>query len=82
MNTLLKTNEFVMETAVTYDKVKVLIYELIVCEEWKKNILPLLKPSLMGINSYRTYIPIYHEAAVCNLLELLMFHRDTVESAD
>ncbi len=63
-------------------KIKVLIYELIVCEEWKKNVLPLLKGSLVGLNSYRTYIPIYHEAAVCNLLELLMFHRDTVESAD
>ena len=71
-----------MEICVTYDKIKVLIYELIVSEEWKKNVLPLIKHDLIKLNSYRNYIPIYHETAVANLLELLMFHRDSVDSAD
>lgn len=82
MNSFMKSPEFIMEISVTYDKIKVLIYELIVSEEWKKNVLPLIKNDIIKLNSYRNYIPIYHEAAVVNMLEILMFHRDTVDSAD
>jgi len=32
-----------MESCVTFDKIKLLIYDLIVSEMWKKNILPLIK---------------------------------------
>jgi hypothetical protein len=82
MNSFMKSPEYIMEISVTYDKIKVLIYELIVSEEWKKNILPLIKQDILNLNSYRNYIPVYHEAAVLNMLEILMFHRDTVDSAD
>ena len=68
MNTMMKCEEFVLETAVTFDKVKVLIYMLVVAEEWKKQVYPLVKGHLVNLNSYRHYLPLYHEAAVANLL--------------
>lgn len=71
-----------METCVTFDKVKVLIYELICCEIWKQQVFPLLKAQVIQSNSYRAYIVVFHEAVICNLLEVIMYHRTAVENAD
>ena len=44
--------------------------------------LPLLKRDIMRTSSYRSYIAVYHEAVTVNMLEIIMFHRTAVESAD
>ncbi|KAL4477618.1 hypothetical protein ABPG74_002768 [Tetrahymena malaccensis] len=51
-------------------------------EIWKQKVLPLLKNHMLKINTYRSYIAVYHQAVVCNLLEVIMFHRTAVDSAD
>jgi hypothetical protein len=78
----MKSDEFVMDTCATFDKIKVLIYDLIETEVWKSHVLPLLKSDLTYLNSYRSYLAIYHEAVVCNILEIILFHRTAVENAD
>lgn len=44
--------------------------------------LPLVSKRLVNLNSYRSYITIYHEAVIVNMLEIIMYHRDAVEGAD
>jgi len=38
------TDEYVMDSFVTFDKMKVLIYDLLLSEVWKYKLHPLLKP--------------------------------------
>lgn len=32
------------------------------------------------MSTFRSYICVYHEASICNLLEVLMYHRTAVSS--
>ena len=57
------------------NQVETLIYDLLVSEAWKDNIFPLVKDSLNKTFSLKSYMLMYHEATVVNLLEILMFHR-------
>lgn len=66
---------------VTFDKVKVLIYDLVLCTVWKADLLPLVKSHLEGMTGSRAYILVSHEAQVANFLEVLLFHRSAVEAA-
>lgn len=36
----------------------------------------------MLLSTFRSYIAIYHEAVIVNVLEIIMYHRTAVESAD
>ena len=71
-----------METAVTFDKVKQLIYDLISTELWKMKVMPLIGDNIHKLGSMKSYICLYHEGVVCNLLEIMLFHRTAVDSAD
>lgn len=71
-----------MDSLVTFDKVKMLIYDLLEAEIWKQKVLPLLKDHMLTVNTYRSYIAVYHEAVVCNILEVIMYHRTAVDSAE
>ena len=61
------------------NQVETLIYDLLVTEAWKDNIFPLVKGSLNKGFSLKSYMLMYHEATVVNLLEILMFHREAIE---
>jgi hypothetical protein len=71
-----------MNSFAVQDKVKDLIYDLIVSEAWKHFVFPLLKEHLLALSSMKAYILLYHEAVVCNLLEIMLFHKITCEAAD
>jgi len=43
--------------------------------------LALVKEKISKFSSLRTYIPVYHEASVANLLEVCLYHRTTCEEA-
>ena len=43
-NALASTDEFVMDYFVTFDKIGLLIYDLLVCEAWKQKLYPLVLP--------------------------------------
>lgn len=40
----MKTDELILEWCVTKDKLKVLIYDLVMTDIWKQKVLPFLKP--------------------------------------
>lgn len=71
-----------METFVTFDKIKYVIFDLLVTEAWKQKLFPLLLDDLSKISSIRSYMTIYHEASVLNLLEVMLYHRSACENAD
>mmetsp|Transcript_6717 Transcript_6717/g.6599 ORF Transcript_6717/g.6599 Transcript_6717/m.6599 type:complete len:279 (+) Transcript_6717:180-1016(+) len=63
------------------EKMRTLIYDLIVSEVWKTNVLPLCHQEMFALSSVRSYMLIYHEGIVANLLEILLYHRTACEEA-
>ena len=59
-NAMNSTDEYVMDSVATLDKMKVLIYDLLCTEVWKAKVCPLLKSQLAQINSVRSYITVSH----------------------
>ncbi|CAE7949327.1 zmynd10, partial [Symbiodinium sp. KB8] len=74
-------DEFVVDQFNTQEKVPALIYDLMLIEVWKERIWPLIKAKIAKFSSLRTYIPVYHEASVANLLEVCLYHRTSCEEA-
>eukprot|EP00927_Polykrikos_kofoidii_P028917 TRINITY_DN25100_c0_g2_i1.p1 TRINITY_DN25100_c0_g2~~TRINITY_DN25100_c0_g2_i1.p1 ORF type:complete len:616 (+),score=129.62 TRINITY_DN25100_c0_g2_i1:67-1914(+) len=74
-------DEYVVDQVNTLEKAPHLIFDLMLIELWKDKIWPLVKGKIAKFSSLRTYIPVYHEASVANLLEICMFHRTTSEEA-
>lgn len=74
-------DEFVVDQFNMLEKVPMLIYDLMLIEYWKEKIWPLVKDKLAKFSSLRSYIPVYHEATVANLLEVCLFHRTSCEEA-
>lgn len=76
------SDEFVMEAILTFDKMSVLIHELLAIEAWKEHVLPELTEGLCrGNNSMRGYFILYHEATLVNLLEVVLYHGHACEAA-
>ena len=74
------SDEYVIEALLTFDKVKVLIHDLLIIEAWKQYVFPLLKERVASRNSIRIYFVLFHEATVVNLLEVLLYHRHVCDS--
>lgn len=72
-------DEFVVDQFNMLEKGPLLIYDLILSEVWKEKIWPLVKDKIAKFSSLRTYIPVYHEASVANLIEILLYHRTSCE---
>ena len=66
----------------TYDKVSLLVADLLTCEAWKEKVLPLLVKDVSKLSAIKSYICMYHEASICNLLEVLLYHRTACESSE
>ena len=73
-------------------QIGVLIYDLIMSETWKHKVYPLIKFDLTKITSIKSYLAVrsllvqqnyqlYHEASVCNLLEIILYHRTACENS-
>ena len=70
-----------MEHFVLHDKIGLLVADLLTAEVWKEKIFPLCKQDIAKISSIKSYICLYHEAAIGNLLEVLLYHRTACESS-
>ena len=55
-NAINSTDEYVMDSFVTFDKVKTVIYDLLMTEVFKEKLYPLLKKEMAQINSIRSYM--------------------------
>lgn len=81
-NALGSTDEFVMESFVTQDKVGTLVLDLLTCETWKSQVFPLIKKDVAQLSSIKSYICLYHEASIVNLLEVMLYHRTACEGSE
>ncbi|KAM9409050.1 zinc finger MYND domain-containing protein 10 [Pholidichthys leucotaenia] len=76
-------DEFVKEMLVSYGKIPVLVHEMILVEVWKQKVFPILcqlqefDPKV----TFQLYMVLHHEATIINLLETIMFHKDSCEAA-
>ena len=64
----------------TYDKLDVIVNDLITLEAWKENVYPLLLDEVAGKNTMRCYFILYHEATLVNFFEILLYHKHVCES--
>nr|XP_046239375.1 zinc finger MYND domain-containing protein 10 [Scatophagus argus] len=77
-------DEFVKELLVSYGKIPVLVHEMILVEVWKQKVFPVLcqLQDFNPKNTFHLYMVIHHEATIINLLETIMFHKESCEAAD
>ena len=64
------------------NKVEMLIHDLLVAEAWKDNVYPHLTKHFASTSNLKSYMTVYHEATIVNLLEVIMYHRSACEEAD
>jgi hypothetical protein len=74
-------DEYVIEALVDYDKLPILIAELIALEAWQEQALPTLFDEIASKNSVKGYFILYHEALVVGLLEKAVFHKHAIAAA-
>jgi len=75
------TDDFVLESLVTFDKLPIIVHELVVMEAWRENVFPLLEKDVVKRGSaMRAYFTLYHEATLANLLETIFYHDYAAES--
>jgi hypothetical protein len=74
------SEEFVLEAILTFDKLDVLIHDLLVIEAWKENVYPELVDRVAGRNNMRIYFVMYHEATLVNLFEVLFYHKHVCQA--
>lgn len=71
-----------MDHFVTHDKIIPLVQELLTAEVWKHKIFPLLKGHMAELSSIKSYVCLYHEASIVNLLEVMLYHRTACENSE
>jgi hypothetical protein len=81
-NALLGGDDFILETFVSYDKMKSLICELFTIYQFKSWIYPKIKNKVPEAANCKLYICIYHEAVVLNLLENFFFHLTACQASE
>ena len=74
------SEDFILEAMVTYDKLPVIIHELVVIEAWRENVYPLIQMDLAKAGGMRGYFALYHEATLANLLEVALYHDYALEA--
>jgi len=79
-NAAMNQDEYVATTMISYQKVEVIVKELVTVEVWKSKVVPLIKEEIIQAtkDSLKPYLIHYHEATLCNLLECILYHKDAV----
>jgi len=74
-------DEYVLEAFLTFDKLKLLVHELLVIEAWRLNVFPRIKKGLVEMKAtMRGYFCLFHEATLINLLAVCLHHSHAVEA--
>ena len=78
-----ETDEFVMEHLISYEKVPVLVHELLSIECWRVKVYPhLVDLDFCEKSTMTAYMVMYHEATVISLLEAILYHKESVEATE
>jgi zinc finger MYND domain-containing protein 10 len=76
----LHVDDFIQDYLVSFSKIGTILHELLLMEVWKQHVLPLLKEHLvMKLDSITTYLLLFYEANLANLLELVLFNEQALE---
>merc|ERR1712054_81832 len=76
-----QTDEFVVEALMSFDKLPLLVHELVLNETWKAKALPSLKEDLEDLRSgFKPYLIMYQEAVLANLLEACLFSETAAQA--
>ncbi|KAI0223920.1 Zinc finger MYND domain-containing protein 10 [Lamellibrachia satsuma] len=77
----LQEEEFVKEFLASYDKVSVLVAELITIEVWKQKVFTEFQQQQLEQKViFPIYMVLYHEATLVNLLETTLYHQEAAEA--
>ena len=71
-----------MDSFVTFDKITPLVHSLLSSEVWKMKVFPLIKKDVAELSTIKSYMCLYHESSVVNLLEVMLYHRTACESSE
>eukprot|EP00771_Trimastix_marina_P000281 gnl/Trimastix_PCT/1299.p2 GENE.gnl/Trimastix_PCT/1299~~gnl/Trimastix_PCT/1299.p2 ORF type:complete len:435 (-),score=135.56 gnl/Trimastix_PCT/1299:590-1894(-) len=77
---MLGNDDFVMAKMMSYDKIIIVIENVLAIEIWKDKVFPYLGLSQGQHQSLKPYTALYHEALLCNLLELFFFNKEALFS--
>jgi hypothetical protein len=62
------------------NKIADIVHHLLSIETWKEKVFPLLIEDLAVHDNVRAYFMMYHEATAVNLLELILYQKEAVET--
>ncbi|XP_024529904.1 zinc finger MYND domain-containing protein 10-like isoform X2 [Selaginella moellendorffii] len=80
-NTIAHCDEFIMEALLSFEKLGVLIHELLAIEIWKEKVLPHIMKHLAGMSStIRLSLIFYQEVTVIKLFEIMLFHKEACKA--
>lgn len=79
---LSRHDEFVVEAVAAVQALPALVNQLVVSEVWRERVLPRMLATLPEVSATKAYMVLFHEATVCNLLEVLVYHARSVEDAE
>jgi hypothetical protein len=71
------SDDFVLASCLTFDKLPVLLEELLAAEAWREEVFPRLMGHLAGGRGgapLRAYFCLHHEAVLVNLFEVFLYH--------
>ncbi|XP_046854414.1 zinc finger MYND domain-containing protein 10-like isoform X2 [Xenia sp. Carnegie-2017] len=81
-NATLNTDEFVKELIISYEKIPILIHDLLTNELWRSKVLPIiLQSKFKPASTLPVYMVIFHEVSLISLLETIMFYKESCEAA-
>eukprot|EP00292_Cryptomonas_paramecium_P020957 CAMPEP_0113694712 /NCGR_PEP_ID=MMETSP0038_2-20120614/20462_1 /TAXON_ID=2898 /ORGANISM="Cryptomonas paramecium" /LENGTH=172 /DNA_ID=CAMNT_0000617105 /DNA_START=1 /DNA_END=516 /DNA_ORIENTATION=+ /assembly_acc=CAM_ASM_000170 len=75
-----QSDEFVVEAFMDFEKVQVLIVNLVIIELWKEKVLPSVL-DLADSHYVKLYLATYHEVVLAGLLEKTFFNSSSSSSA-
>jgi len=76
-----QTDEFVVEALMSFDKLPVLVHELVLVETWKAKAMTTLHDELEALkSSVKPYLIMYQEAVLANLLECCLFSENAAQA--
>ncbi|KAJ3028279.1 UNVERIFIED_CONTAM: Zinc finger MYND domain-containing protein 10 [Siphonaria sp. JEL0065] len=80
MNVQSQCEEYVTESFITHGKIEYLIKDLLTIDAWKSKVFPKVV-DVAATHSIKSYLILYHEATLVNLLEIIFFNKDAVLQA-
>ena len=80
-NILSGTEDQIMEQFIQYDKFKPLIEELFTMNAFKQCVYPHIVTEMANLSSIKSYLVLYHEACIVNLIENFVYSITACEAA-